>query len=298
MAPSDRPHRPHLPRGKWTAFVLAIAVNVIFLAVLIFTVSWQNRQPEAVTAELYVPPAKTVETPPPPEVKPPEPKPEPPPEPKPEPPPEPKPLPKPEPPPKAEKPPPTPADIAEKARQEAERKRKDQQERERKEREERERKEAEAKKQEEKKQAELKERQQRELAALRAQAEKEAQQIRQAQREAQLRAQAERESRERATLAAQAALSRAQADWIDKVRAKIRSNIILPSDLAGNPEAIFNVVQLPTGEVIDVQLKKSSGVRAYDDAVQRAILKASPLPKPAQAELFQRSLELRFRPYD
>jgi colicin import membrane protein len=47
-----------------------------------------------------------------------------------------------------------------------------------------------------------------------------------------------------------------------------------------------------------VKLRKSSGVRAYDDAVQRAILKASPLPKPVPADLFQRNLELHFRPLD
>ena len=56
MAPSDRPHRPRRPRGKLIALVLAIAVNVLFLVVLVFTVSWQNRPPEAVTAELYAPP--------------------------------------------------------------------------------------------------------------------------------------------------------------------------------------------------------------------------------------------------
>jgi colicin import membrane protein len=39
-------------------------------------------------------------------------------------------------------------------------------------------------------------------------------------------------------------------------------------------------------------------VRAYDDAVQRAILKASPLPRAVPADLFQRNLELRFRPLD
>ncbi|HYT96586.1 MAG TPA: protein TolA, partial [Casimicrobiaceae bacterium] len=35
-----------------------------------------------------------------------------------------------------------------------------------------------------------------------------------------------------------------------------------------------------------------------DDAVQRAILKSSPLPKPTQPELFVRTLQLRFRPFD
>jgi colicin import membrane protein len=74
--------------------------------------------------------------------------------------------------------------------------------------------------------------------------------------------------------------------------------VTLPPDMSGNPEAIFEVVQLPTGEIIDVKLVKSSGVRAYDDAVQRAILKSSPLPRPERAELFQRSLTLKFRPLD
>ena len=67
---------------------------------------------------------------------------------------------------------------------------------------------------------------------------------------------------------------------------------------AGNPEAIFDVVQLPTGEIIDAVLRKSSGVRAYDEAVQRAILKSSPLPRPDRPELFQRTLTLKFRPQD
>ncbi len=42
----------------------------------------------------------------------------------------------------------------------------------------------------------------------------------------------------------------------------------------------------------------SSGNRAYDEAVERAILKSSPLPKPDQAEVFQRQLSLKFRPLE
>ena len=47
----------------------------------------------------------------------------------------------------------------------------------------------------------------------------------------------------------------------------------------------------------------NSGMRdfagiAYDEAVQRAILKSSPLPKPESAEMFRRSLTLKFRPLD
>lgn len=95
-----------------------------------------------------------------------------------------------------------------------------------------------------------------------------------------------------------AARDRAIAGWVDKVRAKIRGNIVLPPDLQGNPEAVFDVVQLPTGEVIDVRLRKSSGHHGYDDAVERAIRKSSPLPRPDRPDLFTRDLRLRFWPRD
>ncbi|MCX7961631.1 MAG: TonB C-terminal domain-containing protein [Burkholderiales bacterium] len=104
--------------------------------------------------------------------------------------------------------------------------------------------------------------------------------------------------RENLAREAAAANARALAAWIERIRAKIRGNILLPPDLKGNPEAIFDVVQLPTGEVLSVRLRKSSGHAGYDQAVERAILKSSPLPRPDRPELFQRELELRFRPLE
>ena len=184
------------------------------------------------------------------------------------------------------------AEIALKAKQEEERRKKAEAERRAEaEKKAREAKEAEDKRRaDEKRAAEAKDRQQRETAAMRAQAEREAQQ---------LRAQAERDAQVRAQQAVDAAArSKAEADWIRRIQAKVKGNVIVPADLPGNPEAIFEVVQLPTGEIIDTKLVKSSGSRAYDDAVQRAILKSSPLPRPERAELFQRALTLKFRPAD
>jgi colicin import membrane protein len=323
MSTHDRPAPPRRPRGKWAALILALFVNLLFVGVLVFSVSWRNRPPEAVTAELYAPPPPTVTAPRRVEPKP-QPKPEPPP-----PPPEP-PKAVPTPPPPAVTRPDTQADIALKAKREAERLQQEQAERERVEREARQQEEArkqaeirkqeqarkqeeirrqeEAQKAEEKRQADLRARQQRQIETMRAQAAQESQMRTQAEKEVQMRAQAERESRMRADAerearvraeqAAAGARNHAQLDWIDKIRSRIRGYINLPPDIPGNPEAIFDVVQLPTGEIIDVKLRKSSGVRAYDDAVQRAILKASPLPKPVPADLFQRNLELHFRPLD
>ena len=97
---------------------------------------------------------------------------------------------------------------------------------------------------------------------------------------------------------ASAAHSKAVADYLSKIRAKIRGNIVLPPDVKGNPEAAFDVTQLPSGEILGAKLRKTSGNAALDAAIERAILKSNPLPKPDQAGLFDRNLELRFRPLD
>lgn len=104
--------------------------------------------------------------------------------------------------------------------------------------------------------------------------------------------------REQLARDAAAANARALDEYIARIRAKVRGNWILPPDLKGNPEAVFNVVQLPSGEVLTVKLASSSGVPPYDQAVERAILKSSPLPKPDRPDLFSRELKLTFRPRD
>jgi len=97
---------------------------------------------------------------------------------------------------------------------------------------------------------------------------------------------------------ASAARNKLMADWIGKVAAKIRGNMVLPPDIKGNPEAIFDVVQLPTGEVLQANLRKSSGHKALDDAIERAIKKSSPLPKPDRGESAPRAFELKYRPLE
>lgn len=104
--------------------------------------------------------------------------------------------------------------------------------------------------------------------------------------------------REQLARDAAAARSKGLAEYEAKIRAKVRGNIVLPPDLAGNPEAVFLVAQLPTGEVLSTKLARSSGHKGYDDAVERAILKSSPLPRPDRPELFSRELKLTFRPKD
>lgn len=288
--------------GKIRAALMAIAVHVIFIAFLIFGVSWQNKEPPAMQVELW----DKLPAPPPPvqsEVEPP-----------------PAPLPKPEPTPKKISPPQpvvadTPskdADIALKKAQrkkekeeseelrlaKAEQKRIEQEKEKQQEKLLRDKQELErAKAKEQREQLEAKRLLEKRLAQLsRQEAAREAQEKLELDkvREAQLAAQAQREAQ--LTAASNSLVN----DYKSRIRSKIKRFIILPSELTGNPQAEFDVTLMPSGEVLRVTLAKSSGSPAYDSAVERAIYKAQPLPLPPQTELFSqfRELHLKFRPND
>jgi colicin import membrane protein len=110
---------------------------------------------------------------------------------------------------------------------------------------------------------------------------------RETQRLAQARAQSEAE-REMAMLEKQraaAASARTLNAWKDKVALKIRGNTVRPPGAEGNRRVVFEITLLPTGEVLNVRLKQSSGNSELDSAVERAIKKSSPLPKPEQGEI-------------
>ena len=250
--------------GQATSALMSAAVHLLLLAVLVFGVRWQNRPPEAIAVELWEPPPAPVVAE--------APKPAPAPEPvpvvvKPEPVlPRPEiaekaPPPKPKPVPKVE-PKPAPKVVPKPTPKPAPPK-------------------AAVKPRDEEAQRQIREQLLREQAALAV--DRERQQI-----------------KDQLTREAAAASGKAKAEWVDRIRAKIRGNIVLPLDLQGNPEAVFAVVQLPNGDVLESKLVlvKSSGHRGYDEAVVRAILKSSPLPRPEQAGLFERELRLTFRPRD
>lgn len=98
---------------------------------------------------------------------------------------------------------------------------------------------------------------------------------------------------------AQASRSRAQAAWQDKIRGKIRGNIVRPPGASGNPEAIYEIVLLPDGSLVgEPKLRKSTGNAALDTSIERAIKKSAPLPKPDDPSAFVRVLVITFRPLE
>jgi len=111
----------------------------------------------------------------------------------------------------------------------------------------------------------------------------------------------EQAARERAKQAEQAAaIGRVVDEYTGKIVSKIRRNIVMPPDVADDARAEFLVTLLPGGTVLGARLTRSSGHAAYDNAVERAILKSQPLPLPTDVAMFSRfrELELVFKPIE
>ena len=103
-------------------------------------------------------------------------------------------------------------------------------------------------------------------------------------------------------LAQSQAAAAAQAKLVEeyklRIKEKIKRFVIEPPNLPKTAQVEFDVVLLPGGDVLGVKLRKSSALAAYDSAVERAILKAQPLPLPPDPAMFKdfRELNLIFRP--
>lgn len=109
---------------------------------------------------------------------------------------------------------------------------------------------------------------------------------------------AEKEARAHAEQAA--AIGRVVDEYTGRIVSKIRRNIVMPPGVANDARVEFSVTLLPGGTVLSARLTRFSGNSAYDNAVERAILKSQPLPLPPDATMFKnfRELKLVFRPVE
>lgn len=88
-------------------------------------------------------------------------------------------------------------------------------------------------------------------------------------------------------------------EYSERIKGKIRQKLNRTLCGDGNPQLVFDIALLPTGQIRGKPiLRKSSGVPACDRAVEDAILLSDPLPVPAQPEIFAyfRDLNLNFKP--
>jgi colicin import membrane protein len=119
--------------------------------------------------------------------------------------------------------------------------------------------------------------------------------------EARLRAQREAELQH--SLAAEehvmAARSNGQlASWEAQIQARIQRAWLRPPSARAGIACIVYVTQVPGGEVVNVRLGECNGDAAVRESIQAAAFRASPLPPPPDPALFERNLEIQFKPVD
>ncbi|MDH4031586.1 MAG: cell envelope integrity protein TolA, partial [Chromatiales bacterium] len=80
------------------------------------------------------------------------------------------------------------------------------------------------------------------------------------------------------------------------IRQRVQRNWIRPPEAQAGLECVVNVSQIPGGEVVDVRFGRCNGDDVVRRSIEAAVLRASPLPPPADPSLFERNLEITFRP--
>ena len=91
------------------------------------------------------------------------------------------------------------------------------------------------------------------------------------------------------------------ASYIGRLRAKVKPNITFPDNflqsVVGNPTADVEVTCSPSGKIESVDLVKSSGNSAWDEAVLNGLRKTAILPRDVDGSVPTR-LVFSFRPRD
>jgi colicin import membrane protein len=99
--------------------------------------------------------------------------------------------------------------------------------------------------------------------------------------------------------AARAARAASEADkYRAMIRQKVSRNWARPAGASTGLKCLVRVRLAPGGDVLDAKVVKGSGNALFDRSVEVAVHKASPLPIPAEADLFQyfREIEFQFTP--
>jgi colicin import membrane protein len=87
------------------------------------------------------------------------------------------------------------------------------------------------------------------------------------------------------------------AGYAGRVVARIKPNIVFTEDISTNPTAVIEVRCAADGRITGKKLIKSSGIKAWDEAVMRAIDKTEILPRDTDGTV-PASFEISFRPKD
>lgn len=83
--------------------------------------------------------------------------------------------------------------------------------------------------------------------------------------------------------------------YAGRIRAKVRPNIVFTENIIGNPVTEVEVKLASDGTIVSQRITKSSGIKAWDEAVLRALIRTEVLPRDVDGRVHS-PLLMEFRP--
>jgi len=122
-----------------------------------------------------------------------------------------------------------------------------------------------------------------------------------AQREAEEQSRADSEAELRNSLAAEERANQLRSNgalvsWLSQITARIQHAWLRPPSARQGIQCVLHITQAPGGAVVSARIESCNGDQAVRESIEAAAYRASPLPPPPDPSLFERDLEVTFRP--
>ncbi|HET7371126.1 MAG TPA: cell envelope integrity protein TolA [Gammaproteobacteria bacterium] len=107
---------------------------------------------------------------------------------------------------------------------------------------------------------------------------------------------AEEAARKKAAAEAKAAAQRSEAmgNYVAGIKQKVVRNWLVPPTTPADLKCVVNVTQIPGGTVVNAEVASCNADEAVQQSIISAVYKASPLPEPSEASLFERQIRFTF----
>ena len=90
--------------------------------------------------------------------------------------------------------------------------------------------------------------------------------------------------------------SGALASWVGQIAARMQRAWLRPPSARQGIQCVLHITQAPGGQVLSAKVESCNGDQAVRESIEAAAYRASPLPPPPDPSLFERDLEVTFRP--
>ena len=90
--------------------------------------------------------------------------------------------------------------------------------------------------------------------------------------------------------------SGALVSWVGQIAARIQRAWLRPPSARQGIQCVLHITQAPGGQVLSAKIESCNGDQAVRESIEAAAYRASPLPPPPDPSLFERDLEVTFRP--